>query len=370
MGLHQARSYLSTDDTVVVDGTHGIVLTTADEQLLGYFRERQKTARQRRKQLAKLKEQPAITKDGMPVTLRANIEFPTEVPAVNDVGADGVGLYRTEFLFMNRRQAPDEEEQFEAYREVIEALPGLQVTLRTLDLAADKPADRNTGLSSGGNPLGLRGIRLCLKEPTLLLSQLRAILRAAVCGRVRVLIPMVSTLQELFQVKRMIAEASFQLHKQGIEHDAAVAVGCMIEVPAVALCADLFASHVDFMSIGTNDLIQYTLAVERTDDSVSHLYNPLHPAVLRLIWKTIRAGERAGRPVSLCGEMAADVRFTRLLLGMGLREFSVPPAVLPEIKQVIRASHSGQLKHQIKRLMTWRDIDKISGLLEELNAVV
>ncbi|MDX1514781.1 MAG: phosphoenolpyruvate--protein phosphotransferase, partial [Gammaproteobacteria bacterium] len=337
VGLHNARGYLRDEETVVIDGRNGTVIVDPDRRTVRHFErlrreiERQVIARKR------LKDEPAVTSDGEAVVLFANVELPADMDAANQAGAAGVGLYRTEYLFMNRDEPPDEEEQFDAYLKVVTSMKGAPVTIRTLDLGADKQVDGSRpGAPVSSNPaLGLRAVRLCLKEQGLFRPQLRAILRVSARHPVRMMVPMLSNIQELVQVLQIISECQRELKSEGLEFDPDMPVGAMIEVPAAAICADLFARRLDFLSIGTNDLIQYTIAIDRIDDEVSYLYDPLHPAVLRLIQATIEAGRRAGIPVAMCGEMAGDAVYTRLLLGLGLREFSVHPNALLEVKQAI-----------------------------------
>ncbi len=357
MGLKGAGDYLMQGETVVVDGRWGAVLAGLDPEELARCRRRQMAWKRAQGGLKRLKGKPAVTRDGVPITLRANIEPPSDISQVKDVAAEGIGLYRSESLFMDH--IPDEEEQFQAYREAVEALPGKPVTLRTLDLAVDKQAP---GLA-GGHPLGLRGVRLSLREPALFLTQLRAMLRASAYGCVRLLIPMLSSYQELLQVKGLLEEAKRQLDAQGLVYDRRVPLGAMVEVPALALCADLFTPYVDFLSIGTNDLIQYTLAVDRADESVDELYDPFHPAVIRLIRQVVEAGKRAEVPVALCGEMAADTRCLGLLMGLGLREFSVPPGVLPGIKDFVRRSRMQRLEAMAQKLLACPDAACWSSLI-------
>ena len=285
------------------------------------------------------------------------------------VGAPGIGLYRTEYLFMNRAAPPDEEEQYQAYTEVVRAGEGAPVTIRTLDLGADKQVDgTRPGAPMSSNPaLGLRAVRLCLKEPGLFRPQLRAILRASAHSPVRMMIPMLSTTGELAQVMDLVKSCRQELDNEGQPYDDAMPIGAMIEVPAAAICADIFARELDFLSIGTNDLIQYTIAIDRVDDEVNYLYDPLHPAVLRLIQMTIQAGEKMGIPVAMCGEMAGDARYTRLLLGMGLKEFSVHPNALLEVKQVINESRVAESRKFTQRVMRVIKSTARTALLEEMN---
>jgi phosphotransferase system enzyme I (PtsI) len=366
VGVHHAQSYLHSGEVVILDGSLGTIIAEPDDRTLEHFRDRSRGSRRRAARLAALTNAPATTLDGLAVTLWANIELPEEIAALGPEAVAGVGLYRTEFLFMNRSELPGEEEQLAAYLSAMNALRGRPLTVRTLDLAPDKPAPELPG-TAGSHPLGLRALRLCMHNPDMFLGQLRAILRAAARGPVRMLLPMVTSLEELGRVKTIIAEAARQLREEGLEHDPAIPLGCMMEVPAAAICADMFAQQVDFMSIGTNDLTQYTLAVDRTDESVSYLYDPLHPAVLRLLVRVIRAGRQARVSVALCGEMAGDPRYTRLLLGLGLREFSMSPAGLPEVKDVIRHSHAGLLREKVRPALGCPEPEALRTLLGDLN---
>lgn len=368
VGVHRARSYLRNDDRVVVDGRQGVVLADPDERILKHYRRQQRADRQYAAGLRKLRSAPAVTLDGHTITLHANIELPEDVKPLREAGASGVGLFRTEFLFMNRPAAPDEEEQLEAYSRVVRAMKGRPVTIRTLDLGADKRDDgpRNGPLPT--NPaLGLRAVRLCLKDPALFRPQLRAILRSSALGPVRLMIPMLSNTEELQQVLHLIAQTKDELKREGLKFDDGIPVGGMIEVPAAAISASVFAQYLDFFSIGTNDLIQYTLAIDRIDDEVNYLYDPLHPAVLRLIHITINAGRRAGIPVSMCGEMAGDGRYTRLLLGLGLREFSMQPSGLLEVKSIVNHSRINELIHPARRILQSIHTDQTLTLVRRLN---
>ncbi len=368
VGVRHARLYLKDRELAVVDGQAGVVLAGLDETMLQHYRQKQQQQERQQQELIRLKTQPSITRDQISVVLQANIELPEDVDAVRRVDAAGVGLYRTEFLFMNRAGSPDEEEHLAAYRHVINALKGIPITIRTADLGADKQVDggRSSGHMANNPALGLRGIRLCLRNLELFRPQLRAILRASAFGKVRMMIPMLSNAQELSQVLRLVAEAKQELQEEGRQFDPRLPVGAMVEVPAVAVCADHFARQVDFLSIGTNDLIQYTLATDRLDDAVNYLYDPLHPAVLQLIHMTIRAGQKAGIPVSMCGEMAGDTRYTQLLLGLGLTHFSMHPASLWEVKRVVRESNLFELSVLVKRLLEARDIRQFNKLLQGL----
>ena len=335
VGLHGASRLIRDNDVVVVDGASGTVVVAPDDRILDQYEKRQERARRHALGLESLRDLPSASEDGVRVSLMANVELPEDVAATINANADGVGLYRTEFMFMNR-EAPDEEEQYAAYCDVATRIRG-PVTIRTLDLGADKQvdggrADANTAVNPA---LGLRAVRLCLSNPGLFIPQLRAMLRASVHGDVRIMIPMLSSLNELEQVLELVREVKNALSRECIAFKPDVPIGGMIEVPAAAVAADLFARKLDFLSLGTNDLIQYTLAIDRVDDEVNYLYDPMHPAVLRLIRHTIEAGENNNIPVAMCGEMAGDPAYTRLLLGLGLREFSMDPATLLAVKREV-----------------------------------
>jgi len=370
VGVHGMQRYLQDGDTLILDGLHGVLIADPDENILEHYRLRQVQEERRRSELAALVQMPAVTLDQRPIRLMANIELPEDIEAVVRENTQGVGLYRTEFLFMNRREPPDEEEQYRCYLGVIDALNGKPLTIRTLDMGADKQVDGAAKIGPcGGNPaLGLRAIRLCLKDPGLFNPQLRAILRASAQGPVRMMIPMLSNTQELQQVLNLIEEAKHALLRQGMAYDPHIRIGGMIEVPAAALSAAAFSRRLDFLSIGTNDLIQYTLAIDRVDDEVNYLYDPLHPAVLRLIGMVIDAGQHAGIPVAMCGEMAGDPRYTRLLLGMGLTEFSMHPSALQEVKSVINQSSISTLAQRVDALLQSGEADQILAGVEAINS--
>jgi len=354
VGMFNASALIAQDDWVIIDGDAGVVIVDPSAQVLEQYRERQSRQARDRKKLGKLKKTPSITLDGTPITLLANIEFPADCVTALDSGAHGVGLFRSEFLFMNRANAgnrlPSEEEQFESYREAVRAMKGRPVTIRTLDAGADKPLDmaEQTALNPA---LGLRAIRFCLAEPQMFLAQLRAILRASAFGSIKLLIPMLAHAFEIDQTLAMIEQAKGQLTASGKQFDPAIKIGAMIEIPAAALTLPLFVKRLDFLSIGTNDLIQYTLAIDRVDHEVAHLYDPLHPAILYLLSSIIAIGAKAGVPVSVCGEMAGDTKLTRLLLGMGLREFSMHPAQLLAVKHEILGSDLKVLAPQVRKIM-------------------
>jgi phosphotransferase system enzyme I (PtsI) len=371
VGLPNLRRLLRDGETAVIDGTAGVLIAQADEALLHYYRDRKREERRYQTELIQLREAESLTLDGTAIELHANIELTGDFAAVRRVGARGVGLYRTEFLYMNRSSPPSEEEQFEAYVAIFRELDGVPVTIRTVDLGADKlNLDWQRPSASAANPaLGLRGLRLCLHEPALLVTQLRAILRASAFGPLRVMIPMISTIQELRQFMAHLEEVRQDLRQEGSEFDPAMPVGGMIEVPAAALCADSFAEALDFLSIGTNDLIQYTMAIDRGNEEVSYLYDPTNPGVLRLIDGVLQAGARHGTPVAMCGEMAGDTRYVRLLLALGLRSFSVHPAALLEVKRVIRKTSLDGLAAYAARVRAAHSCTEVRALLTELDAL-
>lgn len=357
VGVCNVTSYFRQGETVVVDGNAGVVSADVDANILAYYRHRIQVLGECSTRLQRLVREPSLSADGFPVSLLGNLELPEEATIIRANGAAGVGLYRTEFLYMNRDHPPDEEEHLAAYLEIIRALQGIPVTIRTMDLGADKQINDKsfTCASVSHSVLGLRAIRLCLKEPDLFRPQLRAILRASAHGPVRLMIPMLSRIQEIISVRALIDQVRRDLRREGLAFDPHMPIGGMIEVPAAALSALAFARRLDFLSIGTNDLIQYTSAIDRTDDSVSYLYDPLHPAILRLIRMIIEDGQTCSVPVSMCGEMAGDPHHVPLLLGLGLREFSMHPGSLLEIKELIRNSHIARLEQATKDLFAHMD---------------
>ena len=367
VGLHHTRHMIREGELLIVDGTVGVLIVNPDRQVLAEYQLRRSQFDLERQKLKRLKTMPAATVEGITIALQANIELPEDVGAALEAGATGVGLFRSEFLFLNRDDLPDEDEQFEAYRQVVLAMNGHPVTIRTLDLGADKTL--NGEHFAGPNPaLGLRAIRFCLAEPQMFLTQLRAILRASYYGKVRILVPMIVHAHEIDQVLRYIANAEDTLAQAGIAFDPSVPVGGMVEVPAASLAVATFMKKLDFLSIGTNDLIQYTLAIDRTDDNVAHLYDPLHPAVLQLVAHTIRTATKAGVPVAVCGEVAGDVALTRLLLGLGLRQFSMHPAQLLAVKQQVLRSSIPEVELLAQRILRSEDPERTRALLAKLNA--
>ncbi len=369
VGMSNASNLIDQDDWVIVDGDAGVVIANPSQLVLEQYRARQADLLRERKKLLRLKKTPALTLDGTPITLLANIELPDDCAVALEAGAHGVGLFRSEFLFMARsghgHKIPSENEQFEQYKKAVLTMKGRPVTIRTLDIGADKPLDQSEHTAL--NPaLGLRAVRYCLAEPQLFLAQLRAILRASAFGKVRLLIPMLAHAFEIDQCLAMIAQAKAQLHDASQKYDPAIEVGAMIEIPAAALALPMFVKRLDFLSIGTNDLIQYTLAIDRVDYEVAHLYNPLHPAVLQLIAMTIAAGARAGIDVAVCGEMAGDVKLTRLLLGMGLRVFSMHPARLLAVKQEILNCNLESIVPQTRKILRAMEPGAIAEAVEQL----
>lgn len=371
MGVRNVTSYFRQGETVVVDGESGTVLADADAGILAHYQQRMRLLAERRSGLQHLVREPSVSTDGVVVSLLANLELPEDTAAARANGAVGVGLYRSEFLYMNRESLPDEEEHLAAYTDVMRGLAGIPVTIRTLDLGVDKQVDGNPAACPPVcNPaLGLRAIRLCLREPELFRPQLRAILRASAIGPMRMMIPMLSNLQELNTVLALAEQARQELTREGLAFDPRMPIGGMIEVPAAALSANAFAGRLDFLSIGTNDLIQYTLAIDRIDDTVSYLYDPLHPAILRLIRMTIEAGHARNIPVSMCGEMAGDPHCTRLLLGLGLREFSMQPGSLLEIKEIVRGADISRLERATEDLFAHIDDVEPEALAEAIGRI-
>jgi phosphotransferase system enzyme I (PtsI) len=356
VGARTCSQLVRQDDWVIIDGDAGVVIVDPSPIILAEYGFKQRQGELERGRLQRLLHTPAVTMDGEKVQLLANIEMPEDAPAALKAGALGVGLFRSEFLFMGRQgRLPDEEEQYQAYRQAVEGMQGLPVTIRTVDVGADKPLDDSVRDDAHLNPaLGLRAIRWSLADPAMFLTQLRAILRAAAHGQVHLLIPMLAHAREIRQTLAHIDHARAMLDNKGIAYGP-VKLGAMIEIPAAALSLKLFLKYFDFLSIGTNDLIQYTLAIDRADESVAHLYDPLHPAVLRLVADTIAECRAQGKDVSVCGEMAGDVSLTRLLLGLGLRSFSMHPAQILAVKHEILRSDTGKLASWATRVQAAED---------------
>ena len=352
VGARSCSQLVRQDDWVIIDGDAGVVIVDPSPIILAEYGFKQRQGEIERGRLRRLLHTPAVTLDGEKVQLLANIEMPEDAEAALKAGALGVGLFRSEFLFMGRMGLlPDEEEQYQAYRRAVEGMQGLPVTIRTVDVGADKPLNDLQRDDTHLNPaLGLRAIRWSLSDPAMFLTQLRAILRAAAHGQVRLLVPMLAHAREIHQTLALINQARAQLDRKGVAYGP-VKIGAMIEIPAAALTLKLFLKYFDFLSIGTNDLIQYTLAIDRADESVAHLYDPLHPAVLRLVADTIAACRASGKDVSVCGEMAGDTTATRLLLGLGLRSFSMHPAQILAVKQEILRADTSRLQGWAQRVL-------------------
>lgn len=368
VGLHDAGMLLEHGELVLIDGYGGTILCADDANwLVDQYREYQRAEQEREEQLMALRGKPTITRDKQPVTLKCNIDLLEEIPHVHEVQAEGVGLYRTEFFYLDRPGGAGTDEQYEVYRDLVIALDGKPLTIRTLDLGADKEFDPDYEGAIAPNPaLGLRAIRRSLQDTPVFTAQLRAILRASAHGPVHVMLPMLTNSSELSQSLTLIRDCMEDLDSEGAAYDSQIKVGGMIEVPAAAISASVFAHHLDFLSIGTNDLIQYTLAIDRVDDQVHYLFDPLHPAVLFLIHHTIQAGKQAGTPVSMCGEMASNPRLTRLLVGLGLREFSTHPGSLLEIKQIINRTSAKGLQKQCQEILNCPQPEKIHEMVEAL----
>ena len=370
IGLHNARRLITENETVIVDGINGVLIIDPDEVVLNEYRRLAREYRIHKRELNKLKKTAATTADGINIELLANIESAEDIKALHNFGADGVGLFRSEFLYLNRDTMPSEDEQYEVYSAIVKKMKGKSITIRTVDLGVDKNPrwfGQNSTPNGSLNPaLGLTGIRLCLAEPVMFRTQMRAILRAAAHGPVRMMWPMITSLSEVRQCLIHLDTAQRQLAERG-ETFGTVSVGCMIEIPSAALTVGSILKLVDFISIGTNDLIQYTLSVDRGDDAVSYLYQPAHPAVLRLLAHIIRTANRMNKTVSLCGEMAGDTTFTRLLLGMGLRNFSMNTNNLLAVKDIVIHSHIDRLEQEILRILRNEDPDKADKLLKQLN---
>jgi phosphoenolpyruvate-protein phosphotransferase (PTS system enzyme I) len=373
VGLLSATQEIEDRDLLIVDGNAGKVIVNPDDSLIIEYQERQLDHQLYKSSIARTSHLPAITLDGHKVTVKANIEFLEEVTAVRDHGAEGIGLYRTEFLYLRSKGLPDEEELLEDYREVAEIMAPERVTIRTLDLGGDKFAS-DMDIAKEMNPaLGLRAIRFCLKEPGIFKTQLRAILRASVYGNVALMFPMISGLQEILDAKEILDGVKAELDSEGFDYDRQIKVGVMIEIPSAVAMAEILARHVDFFSIGTNDLIQYALAIDRINEHVAYMYEPFHPAILRMIQKAIKAGKKAGIEVSLCGEMAGDPFCLPILLGLGLEELSMNSRAIPFIKKLIRSITMEEARKDFKkvlRLNTAREVrafisDRMEGLVSD-----
>ena len=368
VGVRHASEMIRHGDWLILDGEHGVVVVAPDEQLLAEYRKLQAQALKEARKLRQLKHSKTETTDRVEIELFANIELPEDAIQAVKLGAVGVGLFRSEFLFMDRKQAlPDEERQYEEYRRVVDLMHGLPVNIRTIDVGADKALGGGSDISqTGASPLGLRAIRWSLTEPEIFLTQLRAILRASAHGQARIMIPMLAHAKEIDETLRLIEKAKQQLHQRGQAFNPNIQVGAMIEIPAAALMLPLFINRFDFLSIGTNDLIQYTLAIDRADHAVAHLYDPLHPAILNLLSSIIDQAKRADVPVAVCGEMAGDPTLTKLLLALGLTDFSMHFSQLLLVKREILKANVGLLKARAPRVLRAYEPEEQAKALEYL----
>nr|WP_314900109.1 phosphoenolpyruvate--protein phosphotransferase [uncultured Deefgea sp.] len=367
LALRHAREMIREQELIIVDGINGVVIIDPDEIILAEYRLRQGEWLLKQNALQDIRTSQAITLDGTAVELFANIELPEDCHLALENSAAGIGLFRSEFLFLKEDDLPTEEEQFIAYKAVAELMQGSAVIIRTVDLGKDKIPSWQSENEAPNPALGLTGIRLCMAEPQMFRIQLRAVLRASAFGNIKLLLPMLSTISEVKQTRAHLDEVMADLRANGIAFDEQIELGGMIEVPAAAMAVGSFLNHLNFVSIGTNDLIQYSLAVDRNDDAVSHLYDPLNPGVLQLLHHVISTANRLGKPVSMCGEMAGDPSLSRLLLGLGLRRFSMLPIQLLKVKQLILSAEMDYIKPIVAKMLDAEDSDRLRELLQELN---
>ncbi|HBR96700.1 MAG TPA: phosphoenolpyruvate--protein phosphotransferase [Gammaproteobacteria bacterium] len=371
VGAYGIRRFIRANEPLVLDGTSGLVLGEADDGTVAHFRKGQRELKRKQRELGKLSTAKPITACGEKIALLANIEIEEDLKALKRTNADGVGLYRTEFLFMNRGDLPSEEEHIAAYKRVVRALKGAPLTIRTVDLGGDKETDIEPAHAASHNPaMGLRGVRRCLSDPRMFIPQLRAILRMSANAPINIMFPMLSNVAEVDQLLELLESVKSELRQKNIKFDEKIKVGGMIEVPAAAVTAAAFAEKLDFLSIGTNDLIQYTLAIDRVDNQVNYLYDPLNPGVLQLIRMTIEAGQKANIPITMCGEMAGDTRYTQLLLALGLRHFSMPPNHVLEVKNVLRQTDIKAIRRKVLTIASCTDAARQNALLDNLNATL
>lgn len=367
LALRHARDLIREGELIIVDGISGVVIIDPEESVLAEYRVRSEEWHGKQRALLDIRLSRAVTGDNIEIELMGNIELPDDAEDALEFGACGIGLFRSEFLFLREDDLPNEDEQFEAYRQVVQRLEGRPVVIRTLDLGKDKVAKWQEESGAPNPALGLTGIRLCLAEPQMFRTQLRAILRASAYGQVKLLLPMLSQISEVRATRRHLDEVKAQLREEGIPYDENVGLGGMIETPAAAIAVAKFLNYLDYVSIGTNDLIQYTIAIDRNDDAVSHLYDPLHPAVLELIRHVISTADRMGKPVAMCGEMAGDPQLARLLFGLGLRRYSMLPIQLLKVKQQLLTTDLATVAPLVEQMMAAEDGDQMRELLAELN---
>jgi phosphotransferase system enzyme I (PtsI) len=365
VGLERVTDGAEDGVTIIVDGDRGAVILDPDEPTIQEYRRYGESMRVYRASLAGLADEPAVTRDGVRIHLFGNIEFPSEIEAVLLNGGDGVGLFRTEFLYLAREVEPEEQDHFEAYRLCVERLKGRPLTIRTMDLGADKYTQAQAEDPERNPALGLRSIRYCLQNLPLFRRQLRAILRASALGPVRMMFPLVTNTLEMRQARMIVGDLMEDLDEEGVKFDRRIPLGMMVEAPSAAIMAPTFAREVDFFSIGTNDLVQYTLAVDRTNERVASLYSAAHPAVIRLMKDVVRAARRHKTPVSICGEAAGDVEFTMLLIGIGLRSLSVTPSLIPHVKRVVRGVDVEECERLARKVGSFDSERQITACLRE-----
>jgi phosphotransferase system enzyme I (PtsI) len=365
LGLERATALINSDDLIIVDGNEGIVIVNPEEETLIRYEELSRRYEAHKKEVVRRSNLPATSADGQHFQIMGNIELPEEVVAVKDHGGDGIGLFRTEFLYLSRSDFPKEQELFDQYREVVELMAPQPVTIRTLDINGDKEIESMPSPDEANPALGLRAIRFCLKNPEIFKTQLRAILRAAVHGNVRILLPMISGAEEIIESIKLLDKASEELKAEGIEHRREIELGIMIEIPSAAVMADMLADLVDFFSIGTNDLVQYTLAIDRGNRHVAHLYNPMHPAVIRLIRHVVDAGRHKGKKTYMCGEMAADPLHLPILMGLGIEELSMAPQSIPKIKNLIRKIRASDVEKLTATILQQASVEDMQKIITE-----
>lgn len=363
LGLDNATSIINDDDFIIVDGSEGVVIINPEEKTLARYEQLRSQLKTHLAKIIRAGDVPAISSDGIHFKIMGNIELPKDVAAVKNHGGDGIGLFRTEFLYMAREDFPKENELFEQYRDVVEQMAPKPVTIRTLDINGDKEITSQISLQEANPALGLRAIRFCLKNPEIFTTQVRAILRAAAFGKVRLLLPMISGPEEIIQSKQIIDHAKASLEKDGLPHDPDIEIGAMIEIPSAAIMADELAQHVDFLSIGTNDLVQYALAIDRGNRHVAYLYNPLHPAVVRLIAQTVEGAAKTGKKTYMCGEMASEPLHVPFLMALGIEELSMSPQSIPEIKNLIRKIDTRKAKKLLPEILGATRCSEIQELL-------